>query len=435
VPRVGRIRKARTGLAALLILAATAACSGGGGSDDAGKPDDDHAAIHVDHPVALADQDVSVRIGGLGARDRVTVSAHAVDRRGQPWSARGDFTADSRGRVDLDKQAPHGARPYAKADSTGLFGAMLPTAGRGVKMIGSGDAFSYHPPSPAQKRSYELRLTVSKNGKRLADRTITRQWLTGKVRHRKLTVAKDRTDGEMYTPPKGERRRAPVLVFGGSEGGNSGEYAAALLAAHGHPALSLCYFRCGEGSGRPNAINMIDTGYFVRAARILAHEPGADPERLAVMGNSRGSEIAQLLGQRHPSVFRDVIAYAPSAKVNGPYLAGASGRAAWAEHGRPIPAGPIRLNDVRGTVLAVAGGNDKMWGSSEAARAIAAQRNASGASHRQVTYPKAGHHVNWFPYGQPGQEGGADGRVVSTSGYDQAARKDSWARVLKLLDS
>ncbi len=419
------------------MLAATAACSGGsgGGSDDARKPDGDRAAIHVDRPVALADQDVKVRIGGLGAHDRVSVTAHAVDRRGQPWSARGEFSADAHGRIDLDEQAPRGGRPYAKADSGGLFGAMLPTAGRSVKMIGSGDAFSFHPPAPAQKRSYRLRLTVSEKGKQVADRTLTREWLTGGVRHRKLTVAEHRVDGEMFTPPKGDRRRAPVLVFGGSEGGNSGEYAAALLAAHGHPALSLCYFRCGEGSGRPDAINMIDTRYFLRAARVLAHEPGADPERLAVMGNSRGSEIAQLLGQRHPAVFRDVIAYAPSARVNGPYLAGASGRAAWAENGTPIPAGPIRLDAVRGTVLAIAGGNDKMWGSAEAARVIASQRNASGASHRQITYPKAGHHVNWFPYGQPGQEGGADGGVAGTSGSDQAARKDGWARVLKLLES
>ncbi|OEU85341.1 hypothetical protein DB35_15555 [Streptomyces abyssalis] len=424
------------------MLAATAACSGSGGSDDA-RPrspaggtagDRDRAAIHVDRPVALADQDVKVRVSGLGSHDRVTVAAHSVDGSGQPWRAQGDFTADGRGRIDLDEQAPRGGRPYEKADSAGLLGAMLPTAGRGVKKIGSGDAFSYHPPTPAEKSSYRLRLTVSANGERLADRTLTRQWLTGDVRHRKLTVAKNRMDGEMYSPPKGERRRAPVLVFGGSEGGNSGEYAAALLASRGHPALSLCYFRCGDGSGRPDALNMIDTSYFVRAARVLGKEPGADPDRLAVMGNSRGSEIAQLLGQRHPSLFRDVIAYAPSAKVNGPYLAGASGRAAWAENGRPLPAGPIRLDKVRGTVLAVAGGNDKMWGSAEAARAIAAQRNASGASHQQVTHPKAGHHVNWFPYGQPGQEGGANGEIVSTSGSDQAARKDGWARVLKLLE-
>ncbi|MFC4492729.1 acyl-CoA thioesterase/BAAT N-terminal domain-containing protein [Streptomyces ovatisporus] len=417
----------------VLLLAFAAACSDGAGSDDARKPDTGHAAIHVDRPEALADERIRVRVSGLGRHDRVTVTAVARDQRGQPWGAQGDFRADGSGELDLAEAAPAGGRPYAKPDSMGLLKAMLPQRGPGVKMIGSGDAFSYHPPSPAEQRSYDVRLTVTENGKQLAGRTVERRWLTEKVRHRKLTVAEDRIDGEMYTPPAGERRRPPVLVFGGSEGGNSGEYAAALLAAHGYPALSLCYFRCGKGSGRPDAINMIELGYFTHAARVLGREPGADPGRLAVMGNSRGSEIAQLLAQRRPSVFRDVIAYAPSAKVNGPYLAGPSGRAAWADDGRPVPAGPIPLDRVRGTVLAVAGGNDKMWGAADAARSIAARRNADGRRHQQATYPDAGHHVNWFPYGQPGQEGGANGSVVATSAADQVARQDSWAQVLKLL--
>ncbi|GGO52390.1 hypothetical protein GCM10012287_36610 [Streptomyces daqingensis] len=432
VPGVALTGKARAVLG-VLLLALSSACSDGAGSDDARKPDTDRAAIHVDRPSALADERIRVRVSGLGAHDRVTVTAGARDQRGQPWGARGQFTADGDGELDLDDTAPARGRPYAKPDSMGLMKEMLPQRGPGVKMIGSGDAFSYHPPSPSEQRSYQVRLTVTKDGRQLAGRTVERRWLTEKVRHRKLTVARDKVDGEMYTPPAGERRRPPVLVFGGSEGGNSGEYAAALLAARGHPALSLCYFRCGKGSGRPNAINMIELGYFTHAAGVLGREPGADPERLAVMGNSRGSEIAQLLAQRRPSVFRDVIAYAPSDKVNGPYLAGASGRAAWADRGRPVPAGPIALDRVRGKVLAVAGGNDKMWGAAGAARTISGQRNARGERHERATYPRAGHHVNWFPYGQPGQEGGADGSIVATSEADQAARQDSWAKVLKLL--
>lgn len=447
VPRMARIRKAPTHFAALLLLTATAACSGGG-SDDVRKPEPAGGtagssaggpAVHVDRQEALADRDLAVRIDGLDPRAKVTVSAQAVDQQGQPWRSEGRFTADGRGRIDLGEQAPHGEKPYEKADATGLLSTMLPVGGKGVRKVGSGDAFSYHPKAPAQQRGYRVRLAVDEAGgreRRLASRTLVREWLPEGAHHRKLTVARDRVDGELYTParPKGAERKAPVLVFGGSEGGNSGEYAAALLAAHGHPALSLCYFDCGKGSERPRGIDMIDTGYFLRAAKLLREEPGADPEKLAVMGNSRGSEIAQLLGQRHPSVVRDVIAYAPSAVVNGPYRAGPSGVAAWAEKGRPIPAGPIRLDDVRGTVLAVAGGNDKMWGSAKAARVIASQRNASGTRHTQVTYPKAGHHVNWFPFGQPGQEGGADGAITPTAAADQEAREESWPKVLKLLE-
>jgi dienelactone hydrolase len=429
---VGRTGKVRAVLAALLVLAATAACSDESGGTDAQQPKKQHRqpSIEVDRPDALADQAVHIRVGGLVAHEEVTLGLSANDQRGQPWGARGQFTADAHGGVDLDATAPRGGRPYAKAAGMGLFNAMLPRGGPSAKAIGSGNAFSYHPPSPAKQPGYALKLTLSHAGKPLATRTLTRRWLRPGSEHRRLTVARDHADGELYAPPKGSPRKAPVLVFGGSEGGNAGEYAAALLASHGHPALSLCYFRCGSGSGRPNGIDMIDLRYFTHAAHILARQPAADPRRMAVLGNSRGSEAAQLLGQRYPGTFRNVIAYAPSSKVIGPYPAG---RAAWADGGKPIPTGPIPLNHVRGSVLAIAGTNDKMWGSAASARAIAAQRNASGARHREITFAGAGHHVNWFPYGQPGQDGGADGNVDSTSRADQLARMKGWPRVLSLL--
>ena len=158
---------------------------------------------------------------------------------------------------------------------------------------------------------------------------------------------------------------------------------------------------------------------------LLNQQEGADREKLAVIGNSRGSEIAQLLGQRRPSLVRDVVAYAPSAVVNGPFRGQG---AAWTEHGHPIPTGPIPRDRVRGKVLAIGGGNDKMWESEDATRVIKSQHQ------RGMVFPDAGHHVNWFPYGQPGQEGGQDGRIVATARADQQARAESWPAVLRLLE-
>lgn len=473
LPGVAHNQKARAAFAAFIMLAGATACSDTSGKAEpgAGKDKDkDKASIRVEHGDALADGPTGIEVTGLEPGQRVTIAAHARDQRKLPWASQGDFTADPEGVVDLAEAAPRGGKPYERADSMGLLSTLLPVDDKASKVVGSGKSFSYHPAAPALDRSYKVRLTVSetagggagkgernaeqaveaetgdagkearaggtKAGEEIADRTITRRWLADGVRHERLTVEKDKVDGELYTPPKGSAKRAPVLVFGGSEGGNSGEYTAALLASRGHPAMSLCYFDCGEGSGRPGAIEKIDLGYFTRAAAILGKEPAADPGKLAVMGNSRGSEVAQLLGQRHPGLVRDVIAYAPSAKINGPYSPSrpAKGPSAWAEHGKPIPAGPISLDKVRGKVLAVAGGNDKMWGSAASAELIAKQRGASGKKHEQMTYDGAGHHVNWFPYGQPGQEGGADGNVMGTSSADQNARADSWPRVLKLLD-
>lgn len=410
-----------TAAAALTVALAAAGCASGGegGAAEPAKPSGrDGVHFETDRARALADQPVTVRLKGLAPGTRVTVLARAKDQRGQEWAATVARTADGKGTVDLGE------------DGTGkLLESMLPTGGREARTIGSGNAFSYHPGSPGEQRGYSVRFTATAasgahKGERLARRDLVREWLTKGTTHRKLTVARNKVAGDLYLPPEGGDRKAPVLVFGGSEGGNAGTYTAALLASRGHPAMSVCYFDCGRGSGRPNGIDAIDLDYFTRAGELLRKQEGADPDRLAVMGNSRGSEAAQLLGQRRPEVFHDVIAYAPSSDVNGPYR---SGTTAWTDHGRPVPTGPIPLDRVRGTVLTVAGGNDKMWGSQASAGRMAGQ----GA--KKLVYPGAGHHVNWFPLAQPGQEGGANGAVTSTSRADQEARADSWPQVLKLL--
>ncbi|MFG3252342.1 hypothetical protein [Streptomyces sp. NPDC048172] len=415
--RIGMAGTVRRVAAAGLVVALGAGCGGGSdGSGDAGdggrKKSGPALTVAGGTGSALADQPVDVGAKRLPAKARVTVAASAKDRYGKTWRATAKGRADAEGRLALGEKA-----------SSELLTRMLPA--RHPK-LGTGKTFSYHPGPPGEQRSYRVRLSVGTAEKTLATRTLTREWLAEGATHRELTVGEDKLAGDLYNPPKGKPRKAPVLVFGGSEGGNAGTYTAALLASRGHPALSLCYFRCGKGSGRPDAIDMIDLDYFTRAARLLGEQPSADPAKLTVMGNSRGSEAAQLLGQRRPSVVRNVVAYAPSSKAIGPYP---TGQAAWADHGKALPAGPLALDKVRGTVLAVGGGNDKMWGSAASARDMAAH----GA--KKLLYPDAGHHVNWFPYGQPGQEGGADGNVAGTSAADQRARADSWPKVLKLLES
>lgn len=394
----------------------------GGGDAGDGKPE---ARFETGQSVARADEPVTMRLTGIEPGSRVLVRASAEDRYDTTWASSVVRTADEHGRIDLTGNTPR------------LLGGMVPLGGAQAKLKGTGKTFSYHTGPPGSQRSYKVNFSATaKSGKsagmRLADRVLTREWLTKGATHRELTLGKDKVAGDLYLPARGRNgggdaggREAPVLVFGGSEGGNAGTYTAALLASHGHPAMSVCYFRCGKGVDRPQGLDSIDLDYFTRAGKILRAQDGADPGRLAVMGNSRGSEAAQLLGQRRPSVFRDVIAYAPSYKVNGPYL---SGTVAWTDHGRPVPTGEIPLDRVRGEVLAVAGGNDKMWGSAASATAMARQ----GAD--KLVYPDAGHHVNWFPYAQPGQEAGRDGSVVTTSRADQKAREDAWPKALKLLE-
>jgi hypothetical protein len=90
--------------------------------------DADHAVIHVDHAVALADQAVHLTVTGLTSHAKVSVEAEAVDHDGRKWHGEGTFTADDHGTIDLDRAKPSGGS-YQDADGMGLFWSMNPPDG------------------------------------------------------------------------------------------------------------------------------------------------------------------------------------------------------------------------------------------------------------------------------------------------------------------
>jgi pimeloyl-ACP methyl ester carboxylesterase len=204
-----------------------------------------------------------------------------------------------------------------------------------------------------------VRLAVKAGSRTVAERQLTRTWASSGVHRRTLTVAHDKLNGELFLPPTGGPRRAPVLLLGGSEGGVASPLSAGLLASRGHPTLALCYFNC---QGRPKNLVGISLEYFASAARLLRTQAQADPQHLAVIGASRGSEAAQLIAQYYPDLVDNAVVYMPSRNTNGAYYQGCfscgRGQAAWTRKGRGLQLIPIPLNHVRGTVLAIAGGED-----------------------------------------------------------------------------
>ena len=83
---------------------------------------------------------------------------------------------------------------------------------------------------------------------------------------------------------------------------------AAWLASHGYVALALCYFRC---EGRPNTLLRIPLEYFQQALGWLIQRPEVDPQRLAVMGTSRGGELPCNSGSMFAAL-KAVVAYVPA---------------------------------------------------------------------------------------------------------------------------
>lgn len=402
-----------------LVGAASTACS-----DDPGSP----AAIEVDAPAALADQAVRIRITGLPPGKEVTVKSQTVDGQGKRWQGQATFRADTHGSVALDTARPMSGT-YRGADGMGLFWSMVPRTGNPEH------SFFYPPVSP--RHAFDVKLTAAASGHRSASRTLTRKWFAAGVSSKKLTLAADKVSGELFLPAPGTPRHPAVLLFGGSEGGNSEVLAAALLASHGYPALAVGYFGL---PGLPDTLENIPVEYFATAGRVLAAQSGVDPRHVLALGYSRGSEAALLLADRYPGLIHGAVVYSPSADVNGGFPAAAT--TAWTKGGKAIPRGPIPLDHVSGPVLAVAGEDDQLWSSPYGARQIIKELDADHHPypHRALIFPKAGHGVGTFPYlaagtGQVHPVTGSEMKLGGTRAGNAAAKEAGWRKVLALLAS
>lgn len=111
----------------------------------------------------------------------------------------------------------------------------------------------------------------------------------------------------------GASRRSGVLMLTGSGGGYPDDAAARDLARAGYPVLALAYFR--DRAGDPPELEQkelrnVPLEYVFKALDWLEARPEVRADRIAVMGESRGAELALMIGSLRPDV-AGVIAYSP----------------------------------------------------------------------------------------------------------------------------
>ncbi|MFC5181712.1 acyl-CoA thioesterase/BAAT N-terminal domain-containing protein [Actinomadura harenae] len=377
----------------------------------------------MDEPTALVDRAVHISVSGLRAKDRISVTATASDYQGKPWRGEATYRADAHGVVDLERDRP-ASGTYAGVDGMGLFWSMNPPSG-------DPDQQGYY----LQEPSFQVTIGVTSHGKRLAQRTLTRQWLASGVTQKTFIPAADKLSGHLYLPPAGTPRHPGVLLIGGSEGGDSGLEEAGLLASHGYPTLSVAYF---AGPGLPKYLENIPIEYFARAARLLASQPGVDPAHLIVQGYSRGSEAALLVAQLYPGIVHGVIDYSPSANAGAGFPDNTG--SAWTNGGHQIALGPIPVDHISGPVLAIAGSEDKLWVSEVSVRQIMSELDAAHDRfpHRALVYPGAGHGVGTYPNVADGTKlrhpvTGALTDMGGSRPTNAVAKRQSWDQVLGFL--
>jgi len=267
-----------------------------------------------------------------------------------------------------------------------------------------------------------------------------------------------------------------VVVLGGSEGGLLlAEEVAALLASHGFAVLAVAYFAL---ESLPPQLVEIPVEYLENATRWLLRRPEVAGSGVGVVGTSRGGELALVLASVCRRV-RAVVGFAASSVVWPGVTPGAlHPRSAWTRRGKGLPfaipqpqplspkmAGPLILKGwflaalenqvgiakamipverIRGAVLLISGGDDRMWPSRLLAE-LAMRRLATASGdhcfrHLHLTYPRAGHGVGRVP-GLPAastivvnQDGTAYALGGSRRGNARSAQH-AWRRVLAFLSS
>jgi dienelactone hydrolase len=414
------------------------------GAASSGRPKSRPRIVVPTHSVQV-DQRFHIAVNGVAPNALVQLDM-TLDIGTNRWKSEAVFRADRRGRVELASEAPV-AGDYRGVDPMGL----IWSAHLDGTVVAPPDSVSW---------TDTVHLSASTAGHEVATADVTRYYLRPGGRS---TDVRDRgLVGTLFEPPGGGRHPA-VIVLGGSEGGKAvPELIAALLASHGYDALALAYFDLsGTLAGIPTSLSHIPLEYFGTAIDWLSDQPTVEPNHIAVMGASRGGELALLLGTRYPQL-EAVVASAPSSvvwsatpSITQPDVT----QPAWTQNGQPVPflipkvfdgpspydwylnaltdpnanpAATIPVEQIHGPVLVINGADDQLWPSQPMTRMIMERLRSHHHPDHDVhlSEPKTGHIVA-FPY-EPltGDIGPGIGGTPAGAAHGGRA---AWTRTLRFL--
>jgi dienelactone hydrolase len=388
---------------------------------------------------AFVDEDVRVCVRGLPASALVSIHAATEDDHGRRWTSQAHFRAGSAGVVDASvHESLQGS--YRGVAPLGLFWSMESAA---ASADGS-SSFAKSTPSP-DRVDFEAQL----DGRVVARASLARNFLAPGTVSRDLKIPHEAGSadagvgpgvtsvGRLFIPPS--RGPHPVVIVLSGSGGGFDLDKAAVLSRHGFATLALAYFGAPP---LPTWLHRIPLEYFEAALAWLSAQPEIDSQRSGILGISRGAELALLLGSTFPQI-RAVIAYAPSSVAWA-----ASGRdkatgeliPSWTWRGKPVPFAPLPLRgfmwrsafpvvalkrpvifrnlfraglrnrdaveraaipveNIRGPLLLISGGDDHLWPAAEMSEVIVARLKQHGSTHaaEHLHFPHAGHMLR-YPY-------------------------------------
>jgi dienelactone hydrolase len=431
---------------------------------------------------AFVDEDVRVCLNGLAAASLISIHAATKDDIGQRWNSQARFRADSSGVVDVSVHESL-AGSYRGVAPMGLFWSMESAAAN----ADGNSSFAKSTTSP-DRVEFEAQL----DGQVLARTALARNFLAPGTATRDLKIpnesggvdepasARETTVGRLFIPP-GRGPHPAVIVLSGSGGGFDLDKAA-VLSRHGLATLALAYFGIAP---LPTWLHRIPLEYFQTALTWLHAQPEINPQRTGILAVSRGAELALLLGATLPQQIRAIVAYVPSSVAWA-----ASGRdkatgeliPCWTWRGRPVPFAPLPLRgfmwrsafpvvalqrpvmfrnlfraglrnrdaveraaipveNIRGPLLLISGGDDHLWPAAEMSEAIVARLKRHGSTHapEHLHFPHAGHMLRYPQLPVTARHSrnkhlrGARFSFGGTPSADAEAQSQAWRRAIAFL--
>src|SRR6202167_5124591 len=434
---------------------------------------------------AFVDEDVRVCLNGLAAASLISIDAATEDGNGRRWNSQARFRADSSGVADVSLQESL-AGSYRGVAPMGLFWSMESACAR----ADGNSSFARSSSSPDRvdfKAVREGRVLARASLVRnfLAPGTVTRDWkIPNEAEGENKGAGTGATAGEITVGrlfiPAGRGPHPVVIVLSGSGGGFDLDKAA-VLSRHGFATLALAYFGIAP---LPAWLHRIPLEYFEAALTWLSAQPAIDPQRVGILGVSRGAELALLLGATFPQIHA-VVAYAPSSVAWA-----ASGRdkstgeiiPCWTWRGTPVPFAPLPLRgfmwrsafpvvalkrpvlfrnlfraalrnreaveraaisveNIRGPILLISGGDDHLWPAAEMSEAIIARLKRNGGAHtaEHLHFAHAGHMLRYPHLPVTARDSrnkhlrGARFSFGGTPAADAEAQTQAWHRAIAFL--
>lgn len=368
----------------------------------------------------LMDTPRRIVVSGLVPDELVTLSSQTRRTAGALWDSQAIFMADAQGVVDLTRDAPVGG-DYAEVSAMGLLWGQHPTDAAGMEVFA--DDVMRPLPTTLTVQTTDGRRTEAEFLQRFAAPGVTRE-----------EIRDDGLVGTLFTPP-GPGPHPVVVVLNGS-GGGINEARGALYASHGYQAFALGYFKA---PGLSPFITEMPLEYFETGLRWVRRALRPRDGFVAISGQSRGGELALLLGATFPDLVSAVIAYVPGALVHGAQGAGDPARGGWqgatwtrgcvalphlwqgnsAVHWHPwagdappdrhhsvffeglkdralAERARIPVEQIAGPVLLISGRDDRAWPSSLYSRMVvsALRRSQHPYPVRHLDFDDAGHSIN-----------------------------------------